>query len=157
MKMFSAFALVAVLSLPGTARAFCFDEAGAAYNIPPDLLRAVAQVESGMNPYAVNRNGGSTVSYDYGLMQINSQHMASLRPRVWEKVLADPCMNVYAGAWVLASCINVYGYNWRAVGCYNAGTGDSLLQEKKRAAYAWKVYRVLTAGGESCNICYRGE
>lgn len=48
-----------------------FDQAGKLYGVDPDLLKAIAQRESGFRPDAIgpaNANG----SRDYGIMQINS-------------------------------------------------------------------------------------
>ncbi len=41
-----------------------------------ELLRSIAEAESGLNPAAINRNSNGT--YDFGVMQINSS---------WEKIL----------------------------------------------------------------------
>ncbi|MBI4950347.1 MAG: lytic transglycosylase domain-containing protein, partial [Deltaproteobacteria bacterium] len=65
--------------LPGVSSAFCFDQAGFYYNIPPDLLRSIALVESNHNPAAVNRNMDG--SMDYGLMQVNSRWARELGER----------------------------------------------------------------------------
>jgi hypothetical protein len=42
--------------LPSVSMAFCFDEAGAYYNVPPDLFRSISQVEISLNPNAYNEN-----------------------------------------------------------------------------------------------------
>lgn len=106
--------------LPGTSSAFCFDHAGLYYNIPPDLLRSIARVESDYNPTAVNRNKDGT--WDYGLMQVNSRWAGELGER-WAYI-HDPCYNVTVGAWILSRCISRYGYAWESVGCYNTGRAD---------------------------------
>ncbi len=112
----------------------CFDSAAATYNIAPEVLRAIAHVESGGNPVAVNWNGNGT--YDYGVMQINSTWYPALGKERWS-LLGDPCFNINVGAWILSQCIRKYGYSWMAVGCYNAGSID------KRSAYAHKVANAL--------------
>ncbi|MBI2353981.1 MAG: transglycosylase SLT domain-containing protein [Deltaproteobacteria bacterium] len=57
---------LAALLLPSPALPFCFEEAGRAYGVSPQLLLGIARVESSLNPAAVNRNtNGST---DLGLM-----------------------------------------------------------------------------------------
>jgi len=43
-----------------------FDRIGREFDVPPNLLRAIARVESSFNPKAVN-----STTLDYGLMQIN--------------------------------------------------------------------------------------
>ncbi|WP_305041391.1 lytic transglycosylase domain-containing protein [Geoalkalibacter sp.] len=128
--------LVAALLLCGgtAARAFCFEEAGAEYNVPPGLLWAIAKVESGFDPLAFQRNAnGST---DFGVMQINSSWIGRW-PDVSLETLRDPCSNVRIGARVLADCLERHGYTWEGIGCYNA------LSIDKRAAYARRVIAVI--------------
>jgi soluble lytic murein transglycosylase-like protein len=116
---------------------FCFEEAGELYGISPLLLRAIAEVESGFNPYAINWNLNS---YDYGLMQINSSWASVIGLSKW-LMLGDPCFNVKTGAWILRQCILRYGYSWEAIGCYNAGS------PRKRLDYIDKVYMKLLEFG----------
>ena len=122
------------------AGAFCFQEAGEAYGVSPFLLEAIMVVESQGNAGAINYN--SDGSYDFGLMQINSYWAKLWGPEVWS-MLGDPCINVYAGAYVLADCIKRFGQIWDAVGCYNARS------TKKKIGYVLKVkdvYERLVAG-----------
>ncbi|HGJ5921505.1 transglycosylase SLT domain-containing protein, partial [Arsenophonus apicola] len=61
------------ICLSGTAQAFCFNEAGALYQIDPKLLKVIAQQESSLSAKAVNHNRdkqGRVLSVDYGLMQV---------------------------------------------------------------------------------------
>ncbi len=128
--------LVLTLGSSGTVHAFCFEEAGTAYGISPRLLWSISKGESNFDPAAVNYNRNG--SYDFGLMQINSSWAPTLRKMgiPWT-ALADPCMNVKVGAWVLAQCISDYGYTWSAVGCYNSRTPS------KRDRYAVRIARIL--------------
>ncbi len=98
----------------------CFKDAGALYGVHPNLLWAIAKVESGLNPMAINRNLNGTV--DIGIMQINSSWIPVLKAYGLkdERYLWEPCYNIHVGAWVLAQCIKKFGYTWEAVGCYNA-------------------------------------
>jgi soluble lytic murein transglycosylase-like protein len=128
----TAFALV-LLTAPAIS-AFCFEEAGEMYGISPELLKAIAVVESNLNAEAVNWNTNG--SYDYGLMQINSSWAAKLGTERWAN-LADACYNVKVGAWILAECISRHGYSWEAVGCYNT------TRDQGRKKYADKVWRQL--------------
>jgi soluble lytic murein transglycosylase-like protein len=120
-----------------TVHAFCFEEAGAIYGIAPRLLRTISKGESNFNPSAVNYNRNGT--YDFGLMQINSSWAPTLRKMgiSWDD-LADPCLNVSVGAWVLAQCVRDYGYSWTAVGCYNSRTPS------KRDIYAARIARLIS-------------
>jgi hypothetical protein len=130
--LFLAAALVAAVATTGSA--FCFEEAGAEYGINPQILRAIAKVESNFNPTAINRNTNGT--YDFGLMQINSTWASTLGKQRWNN-LGDACFNTKTGAWILAQCMNKYGYTWKAIGCYNSQT------PQKRDLYAQRVFKQL--------------
>lgn len=131
---FTVLTAVATSLAPSPVHAFCFEEAGAIYRVSPQLLWAIAKVESSFNASALNRNENG--SYDVGLMQINSAWAKVLGEELWAS-LGNPCQNVKVGAWILAQCMRRYGYTWEAVGCYNATSPD------KRAKYAWKVFSSL--------------
>lgn len=142
--------LAGALLFSSSVQAYCFREAGARYNVSPQLLRAIAQVESGMNPHAVgyNRNRqGQVTSRDFGLMQINSTHLAKLRAlgviRDERDLLTQPCLNVQTGAWILAQHLQVCGLTWQCLGSYNAGFADG--NQARRMLYARKVYAIWQA------------
>ena len=126
--------MVLTLFLTVPAFAFCFEAAGVEYGVSPRLLWSIAKVESDFIPQAVNWNPNGT--YDYGLMQINSDWARKLGKGGW-RALGDPCTNVRVGAWILAQCFQKYGYSWEAVGCYNASN------DAKRAQYARRVYAIF--------------
>jgi len=132
------YSFVIIFCLPVSLYAFCFEEAGYEYRIHPAILKAIAEVESNMNPYAVNFNKNGT--YDYGLMQINSSWYYVLGHKRWKK-LSDPCYNVKVAAWILTQCINKYGYKWEAVGCYNA------VSKYKRIKYVKKIMERVSREG----------
>lgn len=138
------------LMVPSTAHAFCFNEAGARYHVDPQLLRAIASVESSFNPRAINANRnkkGQITSRDYGLMQINSTHITQLRAmgvlQSEQDLLTNPCLNVQTGAWILARHLQVCGVTWECLGSYNAGFADD--NTARRMLYARKVYAYYTA------------
>lgn len=109
----------------------CFIKASQYYNVPQQILQAIAYVESKYNPNAYNEN--SNHSYDIGLMQINSTWLPKLKTLgITEDMLYDPCQSIAVGAWVLANNIQTYGLNWGAVQRYNGN--DVELK------YATKVY-----------------
>ncbi|MGR5558850.1 lytic transglycosylase domain-containing protein [Vibrio fortis] len=116
---------------------FCFDEAGQHYSVDPDFLRAIAQVESSLDPNAYNENKnkkGHVTSRDSGLMQINSSWFPRLAEfNVNETNVYESCFNVSLGAWVLSSNFAIHFYNWNSVGAYNAGF-------LKRTENARKIY-----------------
>lgn len=135
MPWFIPLLMLSLLLSPRPAAAFCFEEAGARYGVPPGLLWAIASVESNFDPQAVNTNGNGT--YDTGVMQINSSWERELGPALWHRLQEDPCTNVQVGAWVLADCLQRHGYTWEGVGCYNARSTD------KQADYARRVITVI--------------
>lgn len=152
--MHRLFFLCAVLFSKG-AMAFCYADAGRTYQINPLLLIAISQVESGLNPKAINinRKGTKYQTEDIGLMQINSTWLPMLNSK-WnisrQKLLEDPCQNVYVGAYILAMNINKNGVNWTSIGAYNAGFKGG--NESARVKYAKKVYDVylkLLSGNHS--------
>jgi hypothetical protein len=136
--------------LPSNAAA-CWNQAAQRYGLAPELLVAVARAESGLNPVAINRSHFQrTGTWDIGLMQINSSHLAQLaRIGIGHSQLLDPCTNIEVGAWLLAESMARHGANWDAVGAYNAAC--TRLQPADCAAarsrYAWTVYRQLPARG----------
>jgi soluble lytic murein transglycosylase-like protein len=113
-----------------------FKEAGQRYGIDPVLLLAIANTESNVNPYCINKaNRNKTI--DVGVMQINSCHFKELRRYIGDlNLLYDPRLNINVGAWVLKKCINRFGLNWKAVDCYNKGAGNA----HNNSAYARRVY-----------------
>lgn len=119
------------------ARANCWDAAGARYAVEPELLQAIAIVESDMRADAININKDG--SRDIGLMQINSIHMPRLLKSgiTEQRLLSEPCLAVHVGASILADFFSRHGYNWTAVGAYNAGSAQD--RQAARLRYARKI------------------
>lgn len=114
----------------------CLAKAAAFHRVDLGLLRAIAKVESSMNPKAVGNNTNGT--RDTGLMQINDWWLPTLaKYGVKKSDLLDTCTSAYVGAWILASSIQQHGPTWRAVGAYNSPT------PKKQQIYADKVNKAL--------------
>ena len=120
------------------AFANCWNTEGEYYHVDPYLLFAIAEVESGLNPYAVGYNHDG--SRDVGLMQINSSHFPELERKGIDeyRLMAEPCTSIMVGASILSGMIKVYGYNWEAVGAYNAGLKRENFPQ--RMLYARKVW-----------------
>lgn len=120
----------------------CYDRAGNDYHIDADLLRAIAFRESSFKVDALNKQNDT--SYAIGLMQIHSQNFAELQQYgIHETHLkADPCMNIYTGAYYLAKFIRITGDIWKGVGAYNAGLSSKKEQQLKRQKYANEVYAI---------------
>lgn len=116
--------------------ASCWEQAGRYHAVDPRLLVAIAQVESGLRPAAIHRNGNGTV--DLGLMQINSRWLPQLRRwGIRPRDLLDPCVSVHVAAWILAANLRSTADPWQAVGAYNAASAEG------RRRYLARVRGVL--------------
>ncbi len=132
-------------------------EACLLWKVPPRLALAVAKVESGLNPWAVNvagrgyqpktREEASEIidqawsrgaSFDVGLMQVNSYWMRryGLNPQL----LLEPRNNAVMGVWILAQEIKRFGLNWKAVASYHTPVHKN---PKRGRAYALSVIRQI--------------
>jgi soluble lytic murein transglycosylase-like protein len=140
--------LSVLLFLPAPARAFCFEEAGEQFGVPPAILRAIAKEESNFDAAAVNRNKNGT--YYFGLMQINSWWADILGPKAWS-ALGEPCYNVKVGAWILSRCIQEHGYTWEAIGCYHS------RKDSMKKKYAWIIHNSLAKNNLSHNTLHRNN
>ena len=112
------------------AWAFCWEEAASRHDLEPELLQAIASVESGYRAQAMNytnRNG----TRDIGLMQINSIHLPRLLKQgiTEERLLSEPCLSVEVGASILAECTQILlaitGRRW-GLTTWGRGPGHSV-------------------------------
>jgi soluble lytic murein transglycosylase-like protein len=116
----------------------CWEQAAERYGVSSELLYAIAQTESGLDPHAIGSNNNG--SRDIGLMQINSAWLPKLSTLgIAERDLFDPCTSIHVGAWILAGNVQRLGYTWEAVGAYNAAN------PALRRAYAQRVSRQIAA------------
>lgn len=138
--------LIASLVATTSAKADCFEQAAVRYDVPVELLRAVAWVESGSLDAAKAENLNANGTRDIGRMQINSSHLPQLAAfGIDERWLRDECTSIHVGAWLLAHGINRFGLTWEAVGSYNVGCRALSPQEcsRRRNLYAWRVAKAL--------------
>lgn len=135
--------LLSLLSLSGPALGFCYAEAAQRYQVPAELLRAIARVESGERHLPPSRNANGTV--DIGIMRINSGWLPRLaRYNIDERRLSeDACLSVMVGAWILALNRAQLGSSWNAVGAYNVGCRQMSQTQCQalRQRYVLKVAR----------------
>jgi soluble lytic murein transglycosylase-like protein len=140
----------AVFFLAFTVRAepeMCFTKAGQDFGIDPRLLIAHSIQESRMRNNAINSKS-SRKSTDVCNMQINSSNFNALKKFniTRERLLADPCICIYTGAWIEASNFKKYGRTWDTVGMYNTGPNPKLIKQRREyAAIIKSIYRVLLA------------
>ena len=152
MRRIASTAVIALSLAPSLAFA-CWDEAAQRYGTSPQLLYAMARVESSLNAAAVNNSHRKrTGTYDIGLMQINSSHLQTLaRHGIREADLYDPCTSIHVGAWLLAGEFARRGMTWEAVGAYNAACTQLRGNDCQaaRAKYAWLVYSKLNTASKT--------
>lgn len=129
----------------------CFQAAAAKHGVAEELLLAIAHTESRFNSDAQHTNSNGTT--DFGVMQVNSIHLAWLLPKGINEyhLIQEPCKNIEIGASILGDFLRKYGSTWRAVGAY--GAGDRPDREAARLQYALKVrdslHRLLPAASQS--------
>lgn len=116
-----------------------FEEAAANYNLPVELLKAVAKVESNFNPMAVSSAGAM------GVMQ--------LMPRTAKGLgVTDPFdarQNIMGGAQYLRDQLNRFGDLRMALAAYNTGPGNVIKYGGVPAYTERYVNKVLSGMGES--------
>lgn len=127
------------------------------WQIPARLDLAVARVESGLNPWAVNVAGRGFMpktseeaariideawnrgaSLDVGLMQINSYWMR--RYGLDPHTLLEPRNNAVMGVWILSKEIERFGLTWQAVASYHTPVAKNPERGKN---YALAVIRQI--------------
>ncbi|MDG4698837.1 lytic transglycosylase domain-containing protein [Providencia sp. CRE-3FA-0001] len=146
-KHFLAFSLL----FSCVAHSDCFESAGKYYGIDPDYLRAIAWQESRFKHNAINKNYDGSI--DVGIMQINTTTLKSIKreyPNLTkDRLLNEPCLNIFVGGMLLKRNFNVYGKKWLSVGMYNAGMRNSDKVIQNRYNYASKInkhYQDLKSG-----------
>jgi len=109
-----------LLAAPLT-HADCTDRAAARFRLDADLLRAMAEQESGNREDAVGpllADGNRAI----GKMGINTIHLSELGTYgVTRADLLTECGSVFVGAWILARYMALVSSVWDAVGIYNTG------------------------------------
>lgn len=137
MKFWSLALVFIFLSSPALAFEKLFTEQCKAQGVPRELAMAIARQESALNPLCINvagddywpktRSEAETIirkaqkkdlSYDVGLMQINSQWIKQWK--IDPVSLLDPATNIRYGLKILKDEIRKYGMNWRAIGGYHS-------------------------------------
>ncbi|EEQ7903663.1 lytic transglycosylase domain-containing protein [Escherichia coli] len=155
-KFLTIFTLSILITKMSFASSACFNEAGTMFRIEPNLIKAIALVESNLKKDSIGKNRdkkNNIKSFDYGLMQINQMHIPMLKKRGIIKderdLLDNPCLNIKIGTEILYKHFSRYGMTWQCLGTYNAGF--AMDNQKKRLQYAKKIYIVYTRLNELDN------
>ncbi len=136
-----------------------FKEAAQFWGVPVGWTQAIADVESGSNPWALNIEGrgyrlvskekavamakqadAEGRSFDSGIMQVNNFWLKKYGIPL--EVAFDPLANIYLGSWILKQEIDRHGLNWQAVGAYHSPN------EARGRRYAEMVKDALARGRE---------
>ncbi|HGX4123625.1 TPA: lytic transglycosylase domain-containing protein [Escherichia coli] len=152
-KILSIFMFSILITKMSFASSACFNEAGSIFRIEPNLIKAIALVESNLKNDSIGKNRdkkNNIKSVDYGLMQINQMHIPMLKKRGIIKderdLLDNPCLNIKIGTEILYNHFSRCGVTWQCLGTYNAGF--AMENKKKRLQYAKKIYVVYTSLNE---------
>ncbi|EOO7319291.1 lytic transglycosylase domain-containing protein [Escherichia coli O157:H7] len=155
-KFLTIFTLSILITKMSFASSACFNEAGTMFRIEPNLIKAIALVESNLKKDSIGKNRdkkNNIKSFDYGLMQINQMHIPMLKKRGIIKderdLLDNPCLNIKIGTEILYKHFSRCGMTWQCLGTYN--TGFAMDNQKKRLQYAKKIYIVYTRLNELDN------
>ncbi len=146
MRKLKHFSIVIILTSSLYAQSL-FDEYGTLFGVPPQLLWAIAKVESNFNPSAIAQNSDGTI--DVGIMQINSIHFKKLEKEygIKQSSLLDVNTNIAVGAHLLHGCLKKYGYTEKGINCYNG--------KRKNNSYSKKVLLALKEYKSNNNKLYK--
>lgn len=136
-----------------------FQEAARFWGVPVAWTQAIADVESGHNPWALNIEGkgyqfaskekaltmakqadATGRSFDSGIMQVNNFWLKKYGIPL--EAAFDPLANIYLGSWILKQEIDRHGQTWEAVGAYHSPN------TAKGGKYAEMVKVALSKGRE---------
>lgn len=139
------------------SQASFFEAAAQEVDVPPELTQAIARVESGGTPYALNVEGrgyffdskeealaaaseaqAAGKSFDSGVMQINNWWLK--RYDIPLEAVFDPAANILLGSWILRQELDRHGDTWTAVARYHSPNTDRGNQ------YVARVRRALERG-----------
>lgn len=110
----------------------CAFHYGIHYGIEPNLIKAIAKVESDNRPYAISPDG-----HDIGLMQIREMYVPETREE-----LLDACTSIRVASRLLSykkkTCKHKKDYTY--IVCYNTGVaGGEKINHPKKFVYYKKV------------------
>lgn len=117
-----------------------FERLGTAYNVPPDLLRAIGRKESGFNARAINDRNDPGEGRDLGVMQVNERTARALQRDPAR--LFEPGYNIETAAILLRALRRELGdqfttHTW--IAAYNAGSPAIRRRGIFNSAYTGEV------------------
>jgi soluble lytic murein transglycosylase-like protein len=132
-----------------------FLQASKKYNVPILLLPAIAEQESGNNPWALNIAGKGFMpkskeealrvlrdnykeSFDVGLMQVNSFWIRRFNLNIADAF--EPAVNITLAAYILDECFHAYGADWKALGAYHHPPNRNTARSLNYAKVVWSRY-----------------
>ena len=130
-----------------------FEAAARKYNIPVDLLKAVAKIESNFRPDATSPCGAM------GIMQL----MPDTAKALGVTDAYDPEQNIMGGAKFLRQMLDSHGGDVRlALAAYNAGPGNvakygGIPPFKETQTYVTRVMELLGGGLQAGVVSYSGR
>ena len=127
-------------ALPPSVPVACVWSAASHYRLPPVALIGILGAEGG-RPGLVRKNRDG--SEDLGPMQINSRWLPILSRygATRQKLIDDPCTNIWVGAWILARAFAVDRDIWKAIGHYHSRRPTESRRYRRRVAH--KILRWL--------------
>ena len=123
-----------MLALPPPVPVVCVRAAAEHYRLPPLALVGILGAEGG-GPGVVHKNRDG--SEDLGPMQIISRWLSGLSRygATREKLIDDPCTNVWVGAWILAKAFARDRDIWKAIGHYHSGRPAESRKYRRKVAH----------------------
>lgn len=112
------------------------DQAAKAFDVPANIVLAIAFVESSYRLNAVNKH-----SEDYGIMQVNKWHVTKSKLNV-NRLLTDLDYSFHHGVRIFSWFYKNYPLD-EAIKRYNCGTSVKCVKYKKVKKYLDKVKRSL--------------
>jgi hypothetical protein len=137
--------------------AACLMLASQNFQVPPQALIAIMQVEGGHVGQAVGPNVNGT--YDLGPMQVNTRWVPELQ-KIWHtdykttmsRVRDDGCVNVHVAAWILRQRVNETGNLYKGIAAYHSYTPEHGSTYLRRIIVALRRMGFLTADNRPVNV-----
>jgi hypothetical protein len=127
-------------------RIVCSISAAVSYDIPADIMLAIAEIEGGSPDLKVQTE--SSNSYDAGYMQFNNRYLSEISKRYSynyeDMALSDGCYAFFLAAWRVAGHIKQdKGSIWQKAANYHSRTPKyNLIYQRKLISKAnkWAVW-----------------